>query len=147
MPLKGNFSKIQREQYNDANEIPEVQVSEPIRNRFCLARAVIGQENCGHFCNQSDTKLEPIVTPCQLCFPALDAALSLNSHWLLVVFPSILIGHCDLLQFFCRDCFFKHSMETRISLNTLQTDYCLGYNNEIISFSRISKMLKGAPNG
>ena len=74
-------------------------------NRFCLARAVIGQENCGHFCNQSDTKLEPIVTPCQLCFPALDAALSLNSYWLLVVFPLILIGHCDLLQFFCRNCF------------------------------------------
>ena len=52
-------------------------------------------------------------------------------------FPLILIGHCDLLQFFCRNCFFKHSMETRISLNTLQTGYCLGYNNEIISFSRI----------
>ena len=118
-----------------------------MRNRFCLARAVIGQENCGHFCNQSDTKLEPIVSPCQLRFPALDAALSLNSHWLLVVFPLIPIGHCDLPQFFYRNCVFKHSMETRISLNTLQTGYCLRYNNEIISFSRISKMLKGAPNG
>lgn len=28
--LKGNFSKIPRDQYNDANEIPEAQVVEPI---------------------------------------------------------------------------------------------------------------------
>ena len=28
--LKGNFSKITRDQYNDANEIPEAQVVEPI---------------------------------------------------------------------------------------------------------------------
>ena len=28
--LKGNFSKLPRDQYNDANEIPEAQVVEPI---------------------------------------------------------------------------------------------------------------------
>lgn len=28
--LKDNFSKIQRDQYNDANEIPKAQVVEPI---------------------------------------------------------------------------------------------------------------------
>ena len=49
---------------------------------FALLRSVIGLENSRHLLNQSDAKLKPI-------------AFTLNSHWLLVIFPFVLIGRCD----------------------------------------------------
>ena len=62
---------------------------------------VIGLENSRYPLSQSDAKLKPIAT-LSLAFSRAGGrlhAFTLSSHWLLLIFSSVLIGRCDYFGF------------------------------------------------
>ena len=74
---------------------------------------VIGLENSRQPLSQSDAKLKPIAT-WSLAFSRARGrlhAFTLSSHWLLLIFSSVLIGRCDYFGFGLR-----HSIEKRSSM-------------------------------
>ena len=58
---------------------------------FALIFPMIGSENSRHPLDQSDAKLKPVSTGSLAFFPAF--------HWILAIFPFVLIGCCDYFGF------------------------------------------------
>ena len=68
---------------------------------FSLLRFAIVPENSCHSLNQSDAKPKPVMTWSTAFSRALDSLIVYisNSHWLLKVFPFLLIGRFNYFGF------------------------------------------------
>ena len=68
---------------------------------FALLHSVIGLENLHHPLNQSDAKLKPIAIWSLTFSRTWDwlRVFTLSSHWFVVIFIFVLIGHCDYFGF------------------------------------------------
>ena len=77
-------------------------MSEVIRDYigFASLRSVIGLVNSRHSLSQSDAKVKPIANSSLAFFPHFTPVTCIrSSHWLLVIFTFVLIGHCAYFGF------------------------------------------------